>query len=170
MAKAEVARLDARDVASDWWTAADAWASATPMHYLEGYARWRAGRRILETRGAEARAAARSQLTRALEIADALRSTPLRTDIERVAARAHLALVETPAARASMTETHDLTPRELEVLDLVAAGQSNREIGETLFIAEKTAGVHVSNVLGKLGVSRRTEAVAVARERGLLAR
>ena len=64
----EQAASDARDVASDWWTAADAWASATPMHYLEGYARWRAGRRILETRGAEARAAARSQLTRALEI------------------------------------------------------------------------------------------------------
>ena len=48
------------------------------------------------------------------------------------------------------------------------SGQSNREIGEALFIAEKTAGVHVSNVLGKLGVSRRTEAVAVAREHGLL--
>ena len=50
----------------------------------------------------------------------------------------------------------------------MAAGRSNREIGATLFISEKTAGVHVSNVLGKLGVSRRTEAVAVARERGLL--
>jgi DNA-binding NarL/FixJ family response regulator len=137
------------------------------MHHLEGYARWRAGSRLLETRGADARAAARTQLTGALEIADALRATPLRADIERVAARAHLALVETPA-RASMIGTSGLTPRELEVLELVAAGQSNREIGEALFIAEKTAGVHVSNVLGKLGVSRRTEAVAVARKHGLL--
>ena len=119
--------------------------------------------------GRESRAAARSQLIRALEIATALKTTPLRTDVERVAARAHLSTdrCERPAPRPS-SGTSDLTPRELEVLELVATGQSNREIGEALFITEKTAGVHVSNVLGKLGVSRRTEAVAVARERGLL--
>ena len=60
------------------------------MTPLEAYARWRAGTRFLETRGAEARAAARSQLIRALVIATALKALPLRTDVERVAARAHL--------------------------------------------------------------------------------
>ena len=168
MADAEVARLEARDAASDWVTAAEAWARAFPMHDLEAYARWRAGTRFLETRGAGARAAARSQLIRALEIATALKALPLRTDVERVAARAHLSLTDTKAVRRATSGAFDLTPRELEVLELVAAGQSNREIGEALFIAEKTAGVHVSNVLGKLGVARRTEAVAVARKHGLL--
>lgn len=62
----------------------------------------------------------------------------------------------------------ELTPREREVLGLVAVGRSNGEIGRALFIATKTVSVHVSNILGKLGVTSRTEAAAVARDRGLL--
>jgi DNA-binding NarL/FixJ family response regulator len=62
-----------------------------------------------------------------------------------------------------------LTPRESEVLALVAQGRSNREIALHLFISAKTASVHVSNILAKLDASGRTEAVAVARRRGLLA-
>ena len=61
-----------------------------------------------------------------------------------------------------------LTPREQEVLQLVAQGRSNREIGAQLFISGKTASVHVSNILAKLGARGRIEAVAVARRRGLL--
>jgi DNA-binding CsgD family transcriptional regulator len=61
-----------------------------------------------------------------------------------------------------------LTRRELEVLTLLAEGRSNRQIAETLFISESTAGVHVSNILGKLGVSGRTEAAAVAFRSGLV--
>jgi DNA-binding CsgD family transcriptional regulator len=61
-----------------------------------------------------------------------------------------------------------LTPREREILALVAEGRTNGEIGKQLFIATKTASVHVSNILGKLGAGSRTEAVAVARRRGLL--
>ncbi|MEU9835666.1 AAA family ATPase [Streptosporangium sp. NPDC048047] len=61
-----------------------------------------------------------------------------------------------------------LTGREREVLSLVAEGLANREIGERLFIAQKTVSVHVSNILGKLGVSSRTQAAAVARREGLL--
>ena len=55
-----------------------------------------------------------------------------------------------------------LTERELEVLRLVAAGRSNREIAAELFISPKTASVHVSNILGKLGVASRGEAAATA--------
>ena len=61
-----------------------------------------------------------------------------------------------------------LTARELEVLALLAEGRTNREIGEALFISPKTASVHVSNLLMKLGVANRTEAANRARERGLL--
>jgi DNA-binding NarL/FixJ family response regulator len=55
-----------------------------------------------------------------------------------------------------------LTPRELEVLRLVADGRSNRQIAEELFISVKTASVHVSNILAKLRVGSRVEAAAVA--------
>jgi DNA-binding CsgD family transcriptional regulator len=57
-----------------------------------------------------------------------------------------------------------LTAREMEVLRLVAAGRSNREIADELFISIKTASVHVSNILGKLGVSGRGEAAAAAHQ------
>ena len=62
-----------------------------------------------------------------------------------------------------------LTPRELEVLLLVAEGRTNRSIGETLFMSEKTASVHVSRILAKLGVGGRVEAAAVAHRLGLTA-
>jgi DNA-binding CsgD family transcriptional regulator len=71
--------------------------------------------------------------------------------------------VSTPSAAA-----FGLTPRELDVLRLLAEGYSNREIGGTLYISESTAGVHVSNILGKLGVSGRVEAAAVAVRSGLV--
>jgi DNA-binding NarL/FixJ family response regulator len=60
------------------------------------------------------------------------------------------------------------TPREVEVLALMAQGRTNRQIGAALYISEKTASVHVSNILGKLSAGSRTEAVAVAAARGLL--
>jgi DNA-binding NarL/FixJ family response regulator len=60
-----------------------------------------------------------------------------------------------------------LTGREREVLHLVTAGRNNREIASTLFISPKTASVHVSNILAKLGASSRTEAAAIAHREGL---
>jgi DNA-binding NarL/FixJ family response regulator len=60
-----------------------------------------------------------------------------------------------------------LSPRERTVLELVAQGRTNREIGETLFMAEKTASVHVSRILAKLDVRSRTEAAGVAHRLGL---
>jgi DNA-binding CsgD family transcriptional regulator len=61
-----------------------------------------------------------------------------------------------------------LTPREHEVLGLLSEGYTNRQIGVTLFISEKTASVHVSNILAKLGAGTRGEAVALARKRSLV--
>ena len=60
-----------------------------------------------------------------------------------------------------------LTVRELEVLDLVGRGRTNRQIAETLFVTEKTAGLHVSNILAKMGVANRVEAAGVAHRLGL---
>ncbi len=61
-----------------------------------------------------------------------------------------------------------LTPRETEILALVAEGRTNGEIGKQLFISTKTVSVHVSNILGKLAASSRTEAAAIARRHGML--
>jgi DNA-binding CsgD family transcriptional regulator len=69
--------------------------------------------------------------------------------------------VPTPAAQLGLTR------REVEVLALVAVGRSNRQIAQALFISPKTAGVHVSNILAKLGVAGRVEAAAVAHRLGL---
>jgi non-specific serine/threonine protein kinase len=71
------------------------------------------------------------------------------------------------AVEAGDAAPHGLTQRELEVLHLVAAGQSNREIGEALFISRTTAARHVANIFNKLNVGSRAEATAFAQERGL---
>lgn len=61
-----------------------------------------------------------------------------------------------------------LTPRELEVLELIARGMSNREIGEKLFVSENTVKTHCSRCFEKLGAKRRTQAVQIGKEAGLL--
>ncbi|HWJ80996.1 MAG TPA: AAA family ATPase [Nocardioides sp.] len=71
-------------------------------------------------------------------------------------------------SRASGAASQQLTPREREILALVAEGRSNGEIGRQLFISTKTVSVHVSNILGKLGAAGRTEAAAIARRDHLL--
>ena len=71
------------------------------------------------------------------------------------------------AAARDLGDTFGLSKRELEVLALIARGRTNREIGDRLFISQKTVGVHVGNILSKLGVSGRVEAAAVAIRLGL---
>jgi DNA-binding CsgD family transcriptional regulator len=70
-------------------------------------------------------------------------------------------------ASAPRADTFGLSRREREVLALIAEGRTNREIGERLFISQKTVGVHVGNILSKLAVSGRVEAAAVAIRLGL---
>ncbi len=75
--------------------------------------------------------------------------------------------VDLPGVRA-VSASAVLTPREQSVLALLAQGRTNRQIGAELYISEKTASVHVSNILAKLGANGRTKAVAIAAQRGLL--
>jgi DNA-binding CsgD family transcriptional regulator len=95
----------------------------------------------------------------------------LRSEIEALAARARLDLEAELAEAAEPAEEEDsfgLTSRERQVLALVASGATNREIGEALYMAQKTASVHVSRILAKLNVRSRTEAAAVAYRHGLV--
>ncbi|MGC4110336.1 MAG: AAA family ATPase [Nocardioides sp.] len=94
----------------------------------------------------------------AVDVAEALGARPLLTRLGRLGA----------APRPVAAQGVSLTPRESEILALVAQGRSNGEIGRQLFISTKTVSVHVSNILGKLGASGRTEAAAIARRDGLL--
>jgi ATP/maltotriose-dependent transcriptional regulator MalT len=118
---------------------------------------------------------AAGRLSRASALAEQLGAVPLRDDIALLARRARIWLGQgegagAPAAAAgpaghdnlSQRERLGLTAREFEVLRLVAAGRSNPEIASELFISAKTASVHVSNILGKLGVASRGEAAATA--------
>jgi len=106
--------------------------------------------------------AAEVEAAEALGEAVAMGAAPLADAIHAWGRRARVPL---PGARRT---TSLLTEREEEVLVLVAQGLSNRQIGERLYISTKTVSVHVSNLLAKLGVSGRAEAVAVAHRRGLI--
>lgn len=106
---------------------------------------------------------AAARLKVALPLATALGATPLIDDIERLSRR--VGGDQHPQEPSAL-----LTPRELEVLRLVALGRTNRDVAAELFISAKTVSVHVSNILAKLGVATRGEAAAVAHRRSLLSR
>ena len=97
-----------------------------------------------------------------MEIAERIGAAPLAADIRRLAQRARLDLEPTPPHRPELDAGLAITAREAEVLALLATGRTNREIARTLYISEKTASVHVSNLLRKLGVGSRVEAAAIA--------
>ena len=82
----------------------------------------------------------------------------------RVPAEAPLPFVADPARR----EATGVTRRELEILELIAAGLSNKEIAERIFVSENTVKTHSSRLFEKLGARRRTQAVQLGKERGLL--
>ena len=92
-----------------------------------------------------------------------------RASVTQLAQRGRLDLADQQVDIASDPVAElNLTRRELDVMHLLAEGRTNRQIGESLFISEKTASVHVSNILAKLDAGGRTEAVAIAAQRGLL--
>jgi DNA-binding CsgD family transcriptional regulator/tetratricopeptide (TPR) repeat protein len=158
-AEAEWTRLQGRSDPKAWQAATDAFSSGHV--YAVARCRWRLAEALLSTGDREqATVAARA----AHQAAVRLGAEPLRVVLEALARRGRLDLgVGLPAERTLA----GLTPRELEVLRLLVEGRSNRQIAEQLFISGKTAGVHVTNLMAKLGVHSRLEAAATARRLGV---
>ena len=154
--EAEAARLKGAAGQAQWDEAAAAWDALGQPHPL-AYALWRAAT------VADDREEAAVRLRRAAELARRLGARPLAEEIEASARRARVSL-----GGVARGHSLGLTPREREVLRLVADGRSNREIAGELFISAKTASVHVSNILAKLGVTSRGEAAATAHRRGVV--
>jgi DNA-binding CsgD family transcriptional regulator/tetratricopeptide (TPR) repeat protein len=157
-----------------WAEAAGAW-DELGCPWPAAYARWRLAEALLG-RGAPREEAA-VPLRRAWATARGLGARPLRAEAELLARRSRITLAPEPVApgQAGSAEAQPmapgeelgLTPREREVLALVAEGRTNRQIAEALFITDKTASVHVSNILAKLGVANRAEAAATVHRLGL---
>ena len=118
--------------------------------------------------------AAATSAQEAVELAQMMGAVPMLQDIQALIRGARLSVngpeepEEATAGVPDELERFGLTAREAEVLRLVADGLSNTEIAEQLVISRKTASVHVSNILAKLGVSTRVQAAAVAHRRGLV--
>ncbi|WP_030589633.1 helix-turn-helix transcriptional regulator [Streptomyces anulatus] len=185
--EAELARAEGTDTPEHWARAAEAFGPLRrPYQLAQVHRRW--AESLLIAPGD--RSAATALLHRALEAARRLGARPLAEAVEQLAARARITLggpgagpgpgsgIHPAAVPAGGSPDHPsadeqdpaiaavasfgLTPREQDVHRLVAAGHTNRRIAEELFISPKTASVHVSNILAKLGVSSRGEAAALA--------
>ena len=168
MIDAELRRLRREPAAPSWREAADRW-RARENPYLLAYARWREAEALL---GDGDRASATAALGEAHRIATTLGARPLREAIEGLAARSRVELsgddaTTAPVPAPATADPFGLTRRERDVLPLLVKGRTNRQIAEELFISENTAGVHVSNILGKLGASTRAEAAGIAARLGL---
>jgi DNA-binding NarL/FixJ family response regulator len=159
-AEAEWTRLQGRSDPKAWEAAVGAFSSYGHV-YEVARCRWRLAEALLRSGDREqATVAARAAYQTAVELG----AEPLQGALEALARRGRLDLgqgLPRESGRAG------LTPRELEVLHLLIAGRSNRQIAEQLFISGKTASVHVTNILAKLGVHSRLEAAARARDLGL---
>ncbi len=167
--EADLARARGRNDAKLWAKAARAWAEMDRL-YLVGVMSWRQAEASVESGD---RAAAAEAAREAIEIAERLGSRWLRDEATALGERARLGLVTDAAAgdgagapagdgNGAQADPFGLTPRERQVLALIAEGATNRQIGAALYMAEKTASVHVSRILAKLGVQSRTQAAAVA--------
>jgi len=166
---AELARARGRNDPALWRRAAGAW-DGLARPYPAAVARWREAEALVES---DDRSAAAPVARAALEAARRLGSSWLAGEVTSLSGRGRLDIalpadtVSKPAGNAEPTDPFGLTPRERQVLGLVAKGATNRQIGAALFMAEKTASVHVSRILGKLGVKTRTQAAAVAHRQQL---
>jgi DNA-binding NarL/FixJ family response regulator len=178
VAAAEVTRARGASDPEAWARAVRAW---TGHGFLleRVYAEWRQAEAIIAAGGDRDEAA--TVIGRAATTASASGAAGMLDAVTAFARAARLPLPEAavpapepspagePAAGDPELARLGLTRRELEVLALVADGRTNREIGESLFIAEKTASVHVSRILGKLGVRSRVEAATAAQRLGVRA-
>ncbi|HEX3590506.1 MAG TPA: AAA family ATPase [Pseudonocardiaceae bacterium] len=115
--------------------------------------------------GADDRAGATDVLGEVAQTTTSLGARPLARAAAELARRGRLTV---PGLEQHRDQVDPFTPRERSVLSLVALGRTNREVGQELYISEKTVSVHLSRIMAKLGASRRAEAVATAYERGLL--
>jgi len=167
---AELSRAEGHPDPAAWDAAAERFAALGEPFEL-AYARWRQGEALIVGDGD--RTAAQAALREAAEIAATLRAPLLLAEVEGLARRARVALGGQGGAADDDDDPEvdrlGLTARELTVLSLVAEGHTNREIGASLFISEKTASVHVSRILAKLGVRSRVEAATTAHRLGLSA-
>ena len=177
-AEAEWARVQGRNDPQAWQAVVDVFGPA--FSYETARSRWRLAEALAE---AGQRADAEREWSLALAVADELGAVPLASALRDLGRRARLARPAANGAAGNGPGSRDapgggprggavdvlagLTSREREVLRLVVAGRSNREIAAALFIAPKTASVHVSNILGKLGAASRGEAAAIAAAAGL---
>jgi DNA-binding CsgD family transcriptional regulator/tetratricopeptide (TPR) repeat protein len=163
MCAAEAARAEQRPDPDLWERAAGMWESHEHP-YPAAYARLRQAEAMLER---NPRSTAAADVLRGAERAvRQLGAQPLLDDVVDLAARARVPLSagpppEAPVAPAPRTPLDGLTGREREVLEELAKGLTNREIGRRLYISEKTVGVHVTRIFHKFGVHTRVQASAV---------
>jgi DNA-binding CsgD family transcriptional regulator/tetratricopeptide (TPR) repeat protein len=170
---AELSRLNGHSNPVEWAEAAEA-AQALRHPYEAAYAMFRQAEALLMSRGS--REAARAAAAEAHRITRELGAAPLQLEVERLALRSRLDLAtgtpdddeaadKAPSGRAT---PFTLTRREQDVLERLTLGRTNREIATELFISEKTASVHVSNIKSKLGANGRAEIAAIAVRLGLV--
>jgi DNA-binding NarL/FixJ family response regulator len=167
LGKAELSRLSGSSSPAGWADAASE-ADALQHAHEAAYSRFRQAEAILLSRGS--RSAAQAAAVEAHRVAREMGAAPLQREIERLAVRSRLDLGSQSAAPKSpsgagplsLAIPFRLTPREQDVLELLTLGRTNREIATDLFISEKTASVHVSNIKSKLGANGRAEIAAIA--------
>lgn len=165
--RAELRRAEGTDTPDTWSEVVTAFESLERPYDLARVRRSLA-QSLLSEAGDDERDRALDLLRLVRAVADHLGARPLADSVALLAQRARLTLTcAPPPAPGDPVEALGLTSRERDVLRLVSAGRTNRQIAEELFISPKTASVHVSNILGKLGVSGRGEAAAVAHRLGL---
>ena len=161
--QAEMSRASSADTVDQWVAAADAYARSNDP-YRQAYCLFRLGARHLDKRASADSGVALGQ---AMRLAENLGAKPLINEIKRLAVigRVH---IFTPARPPSPpATTHGLSPRELEIVSCLIEGNTNKQISQKLFISERTVGVHVGNILNKLGVRNRTEAATIGLRLGL---
>jgi DNA-binding CsgD family transcriptional regulator len=163
LAQAERSRLEGNSNPERWQAATAAW-NRLERPFDAAYAGYRQAEALLA--GGRSRTQAEAAVRAAHQTTMRLGAGPLRREIELLAQRGRLHLEESedraaaPEAPRSPAASLGLTQREIEVLALVAEGRTNRQIGQELFITPKTASLHVSRILAKLGVVSRGEAAA----------